>query len=69
MALLNLRDFFFLGFCVFLHFLYRYRRKPLVPLPPSLPGWPLVGNAFQIPLTYQHIFYKELGQRLSETDL
>lgn len=64
MALLGLRDFLFLCFCGALHFLYRYRRKPLVPLPPTIPGWPIVGNAFQIPLTNAHVFYKELGQRL-----
>ncbi len=66
MALLGLREFFVVLLCGALHFVYRYRRKPIAPLPPSLPGWPIVGNAFQIPLTYQHVFYKELGQRLGK---
>ncbi len=66
MALLSLRDVLFFCFCSVLHFIYRYRRRPVVPLPPTLPGWPIVGNAFQIPLTYPHVFYKELGQKLGK---
>lgn len=66
MALFSLRDVLFLCFCGSIHFFYRYRRKSLVPLPPTLPGWPIIGNALQIPLTYPHIFYKKLGERLGQ---
>ncbi|KAF9451146.1 cytochrome P450 [Macrolepiota fuliginosa MF-IS2] len=62
--ILNFRDIVFLCLCGLLHIIYRNRRKPHLPLPPSLPRWPLVGNAFQIPRTYAHIFYQELGRKL-----
>ncbi|KAF9449666.1 cytochrome P450 [Macrolepiota fuliginosa MF-IS2] len=64
MTLLYLRDILFLCLCVLVHFIYRYRRKPLLPYPPGLPRWPIVGNAFSVPLTYMHIFYKNLGNQL-----
>ncbi|KAF9449667.1 cytochrome P450 [Macrolepiota fuliginosa MF-IS2] len=64
MALLLLRDIPVLCFCILAHFIYRYRRKPILPYPPGLPRWPIIGNALSIPLTYMHIFYKNLGDRL-----
>jgi hypothetical protein len=64
MAILGLRDILFLCFCGAIHFAYRYRQKRLLPLPPSLPGWPLIGNAFQLPLTHVHLFYQDLERKL-----
>ncbi|KAF9451148.1 cytochrome P450 [Macrolepiota fuliginosa MF-IS2] len=64
MAILSLRDIIFLCFCGLLHIIYRNQRRSRLPLPPSLPRWPLVGNAFQIPLTYVHVFYQELERKL-----
>ncbi|KAJ3560779.1 hypothetical protein NP233_g10612 [Leucocoprinus birnbaumii] len=64
MAILGLKDAVFLCFCGLVHLVYRRRRTRLLPLPPSLPGWPIVGNAFQLPLSYVHVFYEELGRRL-----
>ncbi|KAF9451159.1 cytochrome P450 [Macrolepiota fuliginosa MF-IS2] len=64
MMILSLRDITLLCFCGLLHVVYRNRRRPRLPLPPSLPRWPFVGNAFQIPLTYAHVFYQELERKL-----
>ncbi|KXN85007.1 O-methylsterigmatocystin oxidoreductase [Leucoagaricus sp. SymC.cos] len=36
----------------------------VVPLPPGPARWPMFGNSFMMPLTYAHIFYKELGKKL-----
>jgi hypothetical protein len=63
MTVLGLRDALVICFCGSLLW-YRYRRRQPHPLPPSLPGWPIVGNALQLPLTYVHLFYKDLAQRL-----
>ncbi|KAF9451150.1 cytochrome P450 [Macrolepiota fuliginosa MF-IS2] len=64
MAILSLRDIIFLSFCGLLHIIYRNQRRSHLSLPPSLPRWPLIGNAFQIPLTYAHIYYQELERKL-----
>ncbi|KXN82009.1 O-methylsterigmatocystin oxidoreductase [Leucoagaricus sp. SymC.cos] len=64
MLVLSFRYIAFLGLCGVLHYIYCHRRRRLFPLPPSLPGWPLVGNAFQLPLKYVHIFYQELERKL-----
>ncbi|KAF9451158.1 cytochrome P450 [Macrolepiota fuliginosa MF-IS2] len=64
MTILSLRDITFLCFCGLLHVIYRNRRRPRLPLPPSLPRWPFVGNAFQIPQNYAHVFYQELERKL-----
>lgn len=69
MVLLSLRDILFLCLCGTLHLINRYRKKPVAPLPPTLPGWPIIGNALQIPLTGAHLFYKELGQRLGKVNV
>lgn len=64
MAIVGLRDGLFLCLCLLVHFVYRRRQKRLLPFPPSIPGWPIVGNAFQLPLKYVHIFYRDLGRKL-----
>ncbi|KAF9447962.1 cytochrome P450 [Macrolepiota fuliginosa MF-IS2] len=64
MGLLSPRDILFLCFCILIHYVYRYRRRPALPYPPGLPRWPVIGNALSIPLTYMHVFYKNLGDRL-----
>ncbi|KAF5346729.1 hypothetical protein D9756_010405 [Leucocoprinus leucothites] len=64
MAIVGLRDIIFLCFCGIIHFIYRRRQKRLLPLPPSLPGWPIVGNTFQLPLKYVHVFYQDLERKL-----
>ncbi|KXN84167.1 O-methylsterigmatocystin oxidoreductase [Leucoagaricus sp. SymC.cos] len=60
----QLRDLLVLAICTIVHLAYRYRRKRLLPLPPGIPGWPLLGNALDMPLQYVHVFYKDLGKRL-----
>ncbi|KAF9443425.1 cytochrome P450 [Macrolepiota fuliginosa MF-IS2] len=64
MVILSLRDILCLFFCIFIHYIYRYRRKPTFPYPPGPRRWPIIGNALSIPLTYMHVFYKDLGDRL-----
>ncbi|KAF5346731.1 hypothetical protein D9756_010407 [Leucocoprinus leucothites] len=64
MAILGFRDIAVICVAGSLHLFYRYRRKNQHPLPPSLQGWPIVGNAFQIPLTFVHVFYQDLGRKL-----
>ncbi|KAJ3561458.1 hypothetical protein NP233_g10180 [Leucocoprinus birnbaumii] len=59
------QDILLLGLCGILHVFYRKRQRWLLPLPPSLPGgWPIIGNALQLPLTYVHLFYQGLGRKL-----
>ncbi|KAJ3554403.1 hypothetical protein NP233_g12428 [Leucocoprinus birnbaumii] len=64
MDILNAYGVVLLCIATSLHFSLGYFQKKKRPLPPSIPGWPIVGNAFQIPLTYVHRFYKDLGQKL-----
>ncbi|KAJ3573150.1 hypothetical protein NP233_g2618 [Leucocoprinus birnbaumii] len=61
---LGLRDVLVLCLCVVVHLGYRRRQRRHPPLPPSLPQWPIVGNAFQLPPSALHVYYKELGQKL-----
>jgi hypothetical protein len=62
----GLRDFAIVCFCGIIHYIYRNHERRVLPFPPSLPRWPLVGNAFQLPLTHVHLFYQELGRKLGE---
>ncbi|KAI0370175.1 cytochrome P450 [Pilatotrama ljubarskyi] len=39
------------------------RKRQLGPLPPGPRGWPLVGNVFDMPRTYQWITFAQWGQR------
>ncbi|KAF5356850.1 hypothetical protein D9756_006808 [Leucocoprinus leucothites] len=64
MVTIGLKDIIFLCFCAIIHLTYRRYKRRVLPLPPSLPGWPIVGNAFQLPLTYVHIFYQDLERKL-----
>ncbi|KAF9445054.1 cytochrome P450 [Macrolepiota fuliginosa MF-IS2] len=64
MSVLSLRDILFVCICTLIHYTYRHRRRPILPYPPGLPRWPIVGNAFSFPLTYMHVFFKKLGDRL-----
>lgn len=68
MLTLNLQDGIFLCFSAVVYYICRYHlgRKRYFPLPPGLPRWPILGNALSIPLTYAHVFYKDLGERLGE---
>ncbi|KAJ3554391.1 hypothetical protein NP233_g12431 [Leucocoprinus birnbaumii] len=61
---LSLRDALIITVCVVVHLAYRYRNKSKYPLPPGMPKWPIVGNAFQIPASQQHLFFKDLGEQL-----
>ncbi|XP_006459514.1 hypothetical protein AGABI2DRAFT_201852 [Agaricus bisporus var. bisporus H97] len=63
-ALSPVRDFLFLCLCGLFYRIFRNRRKRLLPLPPGLPRWPILGNALSMPLTYAHIYYKRLGDKL-----
>ncbi|XP_006457263.1 hypothetical protein AGABI2DRAFT_123130 [Agaricus bisporus var. bisporus H97] len=54
---------FCLCLCLAIHILYRYRQKRFFPRPPGPFGWPLIGNALQLPLERMHIFYEELGRK------
>ena len=36
-----------------------------LPLPPGPPGWPLVGNLFDIPMECPWLAYRDLGRRYS----
>ncbi|KAF9444004.1 cytochrome P450 [Macrolepiota fuliginosa MF-IS2] len=64
MAILSLRDILLLCFCVLIHFIYRNRRRAVIPYPPGLRRWPIIGSALSMPLTYVHVFYKNLGDKL-----
>ncbi|KAF9449659.1 cytochrome P450 [Macrolepiota fuliginosa MF-IS2] len=64
MALFSPRDLLFVSACLLTHFIYRYRRRTVLPLPPGLLRWPILGNALSIPATYGHRFYKALGTKL-----
>lgn len=66
MALSRLYDIIFICACLLVHFVYRYRRRTLLPLPPGLPRWPILGNALSIPTKYGHRFYKALGEKLGK---
>jgi hypothetical protein len=59
-------DGLFLCLCGFIYRIFRNRRKRLLPLPPGLPRWPILGNALSVPLTYAHVYYKHLGNKLGE---
>jgi hypothetical protein len=63
----TLRDVLFLCLCAMVHVGFRYRKRRLLPLPPGPHRWPIVGNAFMMPLTHIHVFYKQLGMRFGET--
>ncbi|EKM78860.1 hypothetical protein AGABI1DRAFT_129140 [Agaricus bisporus var. burnettii JB137-S8] len=58
------RDILFVCLCGLIYRIFRNRRKRLLPLPPGLLRWPILGNALSMPLTYAHIYYKRLGKRL-----
>lgn len=62
MAFLLLLQVLLLLLCLAVYF----RHKSRFPLPPGLPRWPLLGNAFAIPTEAQHIFFKRLGAKLGE---
>ncbi|KXN82035.1 O-methylsterigmatocystin oxidoreductase [Leucoagaricus sp. SymC.cos] len=64
MLSVRLQDLLILCICAAVHVVYRHRRKRRLPLPPGLPKWPLVGNAFDMPLRNPHVYFKELGKRL-----
>lgn len=69
MSMVGIRDGLFLCLCVIFHFIYRYRRRRLVPYPPGPRRWPIFKNTFTIPLTNAHGFYKDLGDRLGDNIL
>ncbi|KAF5348527.1 hypothetical protein D9756_009683 [Leucocoprinus leucothites] len=64
MVAITIRDVLILSLCIVVHLSYRKQRRNLLPLPPGPFRWPIVGNAFIIPLTYVHRFYKKLGDGL-----
>ncbi|KAJ3560613.1 hypothetical protein NP233_g10721 [Leucocoprinus birnbaumii] len=64
MMAFGLRDLAIICVTGSIYFLYHYRRRNRHPLPPRLRGWPIVGNAFQLPLTFVHLFYQDLGRKL-----
>jgi hypothetical protein len=53
--------------CLTIHVIYRYRTKRLFPLPPGPSGWPIIGNALQLPLKKIYAFYEELGQKFGKS--
>ena len=68
MPLVNLvKDVLFVSLCSLIYRIFRDRRRRLLPLPPGLPRWPILGNALSMPLTYAHVYYKRLGNKLGET--
>ncbi|KAF5348574.1 hypothetical protein D9756_009655 [Leucocoprinus leucothites] len=64
MFAVNAQDLLVLCLCFVLHVGYRYRRKRSLPSPPGPTRWPIAGNAFMMPSTYIHVFYKNLGAKL-----
>ncbi|EKM75591.1 hypothetical protein AGABI1DRAFT_79751 [Agaricus bisporus var. burnettii JB137-S8] len=60
MAFLLLLQVLLLLLCLAVYFHHKSR----FPLPPGLPRWPLLGNAFAIPTEAQHVFFKRLGAKL-----
>nr|CAC85300.1 cytochrome P450 [Agaricus bisporus] len=65
MPILSLaRDILFISLCGLIYRIFRNRRNRLLPLPPGLLRWPILGNALSMPLTYAHIYYKHLGNKL-----
>ncbi|KAJ3573940.1 hypothetical protein NP233_g2114 [Leucocoprinus birnbaumii] len=64
MPFISLRDGLILSLCVIVHFIYRNRKRRLLPLPPGPLQWPIVKSTFSIPLTNAHEYYKELGAKL-----
>ncbi|KAF5346780.1 hypothetical protein D9756_010416 [Leucocoprinus leucothites] len=62
--ILSLRDSLVLAGCILVHLAYRYKRKSIYPLPPGLPGWPIIGNALEIPQQQLHKYFMELGGRI-----
>lgn len=59
------RDICCFCICLGIHVIYRYRRNRLFPRPPGPSGWPLIGNALQLPLEKMYSFYEELGRKYS----
>jgi hypothetical protein len=57
-------DITFLCFCVLVHHVYRSHRRNILPTPPGLPKWPILGNALSMPRKYAHVFYADLGKRI-----
>ncbi|KAF5360986.1 hypothetical protein D9756_005147 [Leucocoprinus leucothites] len=64
MSLINIRDGLIVSLCVLVHFIYKNRRRRLLPFPPGPSPWPIVKNTFTIPLINAHGYYKELGAKL-----
>jgi hypothetical protein len=64
MAILGWREALVVSLCITIHFIYRYHRKRLLPLPPGPSGWPLIGNALQLPRENMYSFYEELGRKM-----
>ncbi|KAF5360606.1 hypothetical protein D9756_005151 [Leucocoprinus leucothites] len=64
MSLTSIRDGLIISLCVLVHFIYRNRRRRLLPLPPGPSPWPIVKNTLTIPLINAHGYYKELGSKL-----
>ncbi|KAF5348522.1 hypothetical protein D9756_009684 [Leucocoprinus leucothites] len=64
MVTISIREVLVLSLCLAVHLSYRKHRRRLLPLPPGPFVWPIVGNAFIIPLTYVHRFYKNMGDKL-----
>ncbi|KAF5346778.1 hypothetical protein D9756_010410 [Leucocoprinus leucothites] len=64
MAFMGLRDVIVLCLCLTAHFAYRRSVRRSLLLPPSLSGWPIVGNTFQLPLKYAYMFYQDLEKKL-----
>ncbi|KAF5360644.1 hypothetical protein D9756_005134 [Leucocoprinus leucothites] len=63
MSLISVRDGLVISLCVLVHFIYRNRRRRLLPFPPGPSPWPIVKNTFTIPLINAHGYYKELGAK------
>ena len=48
------------------YYLQRRASKKQLPLPPSLKGWPILGNALDMPLDNMAQTYAKWGRELSE---
>ncbi|KXN82010.1 O-methylsterigmatocystin oxidoreductase [Leucoagaricus sp. SymC.cos] len=66
--MLQANDLVILVIALVLHYYYRNRRYPKLPLPPGPPRLPIIGNALEIPQNYAYEYYAKMSQKYN-TDI